>query len=474
MIAVKTFFKTISQTRLNPKIKSVRKGAKTQRNRKQLFFAALCSFASLREGFFHNESRVQKQALLICVLCAFVVSCSPPDQLKQAYPETVTFSVKNPAAIARQDAAIVFDLAALKTKAPEFNDKAFVVLHNARELPSQTIDRNNDGSVDAIVCVADFAANEAQALTVRYAKSGVLAREYPKRTQAELSHKVGGRFVNRKYEGGTFQNVQSLRVPPEHTDHSFYIRYEGPGWESDKIGYRFYLDWRNATDIFGKKTAAMVLQNVGQDGFDSYHAISDWGMDVLKVGESLGLGSLAMWHEGKAQRVAQTDSITCAITANGTVQARIQTKYFGWKAGGGVYDVISNLSINAGSRLTEHNVMIAGEPQNLCTGIVKLDSAVTLAAPESNAQWTYLATYGKQSLVPDQLGMAVLYRKSDLIEVAEDQHSRVVVLKPVEGRLTYYFLGAWEQEPGGITSPEAFAAYLDQTVAELNTPLVLE
>jgi hypothetical protein len=197
-------------------------------------------------------------------------------------------------------------------------------------------------------------------------------------------------------------------------------------------------------------------------------------MDVLKVGESLGIGSLALWHEGKAQRVAQTDSITCAIVSNGAVQSQIQTKYFGWKVGEGVYDVISNLSINAGSRLTKHTVMILGEPENLCTGIVKLDSTVTLAAPETNAGWTYLATYGKQSLVPDKLGMAVLYRKSDLLEVAEDQHSRVVVLRPIEDQLTYYFLGAWEQEPGGITNAEAFAAYLDQTVAELEAPLVIE
>jgi hypothetical protein len=263
-------------------------------------------------------------------------------------------------------------------------------------------------------------------------------------------------------------------VPPEHTDHSFYIRYEGPGWESDKVGYRFYLDWRNASDIFGKKTPDMVLQNVGQDGFDSYHEISDWGMDILKVGESLGIGSLAMWHEGKAQRVAQTDSITCAIIANGAVQSQIQTKYFGWKVGASVYNVISNLSITAGSRLTKHAVEISGAPENLCTGIVKLDSAVSLAAPESNAGWAYLATYGKQSLVPDKLGMAVLFRKADFIETNEDKHSHVVALKPASGRLTYYFLGAWEQEPNGIKTVEEFEAYLNQTIAELNAPVVIE
>jgi hypothetical protein len=200
----------------------------------------------------------------------------------------------------------------------------------------------------------------------------------------------------------------------------------------------------------------------------------DWGMDVLKVGESLGIGSLAMWLEGKALRIAQTDSITCAIVADGVVQSQIQTKYFGWKAGAGVHNVVSNLSITAGSRLTRHVVEIDGKPQNLCTGIVKLDSTELLSSGEAKDGWAYLATYGRQSLANDKLGMAVLYRKADLIETNADQHSHVVVLKPEHGRLTYYFLGAWEQEPGGIKTAAEFEAYLKQTVAELNSQLVID
>lgn len=411
-------------------------------------------------------------------IVAVLVGCSAKDEgsesLKKIYPESLALSAKNVEAWARRDAAIVLDVARLKTIAPEFNANAYVILANSKDLASQADDLDGDGSADQIISVADFAPNEVKKLTVHYAKSGKLMREYPKRTQAELSHKVGGRFVDRKYEGGTFENVRFLRVPPEHTDHSGYIRYEGPGWESDKIGYRFYLDWRNATDIFGKKTPNLVLQNVGQDGFDSYHAMLDWGMDVLKVGDALGIGTLAMWQEGKANRVAQTDSVTCAIVSNGAVYSQIQTKYYGWKIGPGSYDVVSNLSITAGSRLTKHVVEISGNPQNLCTGIVKLDSTKLLASPAASEGWVYWATYGKQSLANDKLGMAVLFQKNDLSEVTEDQFSHVVVLKPKNGRLTYYFLGAWEQEPNGVRTAEEFEAYLNQTVRELNSPIAID
>ena len=421
-----------------------------------------------------------KSLLTFCaaVLAASFCGCSTKNEgdndLKKTFSEMSAFSVRNTTNLARQDAEMVLEIEKIKTKAADFNDKAFVVLASGKELASQANDLDGDGNADQIIVVADFAPQETKTLTVRYAKSGALPREYPKRTQAELSHKVGGQFVDRKYQGGEFKNVQFLRVPPEHTDHSLYIRYEGPGWESDKIGYRFYLDWRNATDIFGKKTPDMVLQNVGLDGFDSYHAMLDWGMDVLKVGESLGIGSLAMWHEGKAQRVAQTDSITCATVANGAVQSEIQTKYFGWKVGEKFYNVVSSLSITAGSRLTMHSIRISGEPENLCTGIVKLDSTQLLSSPDTSTGWVYLATYGKQSLANDKLGMAVLYRKNDLIKLTEDQHSRIVVLKPQNGRVNYYFLGAWEQEPNGIKTAEEFENYLKQTAAELNSPIMID
>src|SRR6218665_1759251 len=111
-----------------------------------------------------------------------------------------------------------------------------------------------------------------------------------KQTYAELSIKEGGKWVGQKYEGGTFKNVTSLKVPKSHWDHSFFIRYEGPGWESSKIGYRLYLDWRNCIDLFGKVTDTMVLSKVGLDGFESYHHPSDWGMDILKAGKALGVG----------------------------------------------------------------------------------------------------------------------------------------------------------------------------------------
>jgi hypothetical protein len=411
--------------------------------------------------------------LFFCPLFIFVIlSCS--DSLVKEYPESIQLVLTNNLEQDRFDELIVLGIEKMKEKYPDFNPNAFLVLENGKELSSQANDLDQDGLKDEIVFVSDFSAKEQKTITIRYAESGNRTHSYVKRTQAELSHKVGGEFVNRKYEGGTFKNVEHLRVPPQHTDHSLYIRYEGPGWESDKIGYRFYLDWRNAVDIFGKIIPGMVLQDVGQDGFDSYHEMSSWGMDILKVGESLGIGSIGMWIQGRAERVSKTDSIFCTIVANGVVQSKIRTDYSGWKAGDRKYDLSSELTINAGSRLTRNDLSITGNPFNLCTGIVKHDSAHIIQSTDLPGEWQYLATYGRQSLANDMLGMVIFYRKQDIVEKTDDEQSWVVVLKPENDRLQYYFAAAWEKEPNGITSEADFVSYLNETVIRLDNPVRVE
>lgn len=418
------------------------------------------------------------QILLIAMIVS-MLGCSPEvnQQIKLEYPNAMNCQVRNETRLARNDEAVFFDVKQLQAIAPDFNPNAFVVLSNGLELPSCAIDPDGDGRADQIVAVMDFKAGETRRLSLRYATSGAKQRDYPQRTQAELSVKVGGQFVNRKYEGGTFQNVSFLRVPPEHTDHSFYIRYEGPGWESDKVGYRFYLDWRNAVDIFGKKVPAMVLQNVGLDGFDSYHQMSDWGADIFKVGESLGLGSIGTWYDNKAHRVAKTDSVTCAIIANGPVYSQIRTIYYGWQAGSQRVNLTADLSITAGSRLTRTDLTIEGELDNICTGLARHDSTTFFEKLPSQPQdWGYIALWGQQSLAgpEDELGIAVLFQGASMPQLAEDSLNHVVILKPENGQVRYNFLAAWDQEPEGITTQEAFVDYLNETVQRLNQPILFD
>ena len=289
------------------------------------------------------------------------------------------------------------------------------------------------------------------------------------KTYAELSIKEGGHWEGREYIDGTFKNVTELKVPGEHTDHSWFIRYEGPGWESSKIGYRMYLDWRNAIDIFGKVTDTMVLSKIGLDGFDSYHEKQSWGQDILKAGKGLGIGSIGRFVNKEVLHFNKVDS-TFAKVENEIGKSTVITDYYGWNTANESIDLHQVLSITPDVRYSKHSITPSKEIEGICTGIVK--HGVNYFTKESeNKKWGYIATYGIQTLaeVPDNLGMAIFYEVETVKEVTEWEHDHLLLFKPTTNEISFYFLGAWEQEKDGIKSEADFLTYLDGLLNELNT-----
>jgi hypothetical protein len=403
----------------------------------------------------------------ICFLRFTVTAQSTP-----SYSESFSVKVSNPLSADRSGVMVHIPADKLSGK---FNANAFAVFENNTEIPSQF--NKLDKDFPGIVFVLDkVKAKETKTLTVRYAKSGSVQHAYAKRTQAELSHKINGEWKDREYIGGTFKNVDYLRVPKEHKDHSWYIRYEGPGWESDQVGYRLYLDQRNAVDVFGKTVTEPVLQKVGLDGFDSYHELQPWGMDVLKVAKSLGVGSIGTLTGSGAMRIETTDSVTCRITENGDVYSSFLTRYLGWNTGATKVDLDSRISIHAGTRLTHNRITVKGTIDNIVTGVIKDDKAKPKLFTNKGDKSTfgYIATYGNQSLNNDNLGIVVFFNPSAFKEFTEDQFSHIVKLVPANGKIDYYYAGVWQLEPNGIKDEAGFWEYVQRTAKELAAPVKIE
>ncbi|MFY0481408.1 DUF4861 family protein [Flavobacterium sp. PLA-1-15] len=287
------------------------------------------------------------------------------------------------------------------------------------------------------------------------------------KTYAEISIKEGGKWNGRKYEGGTFKNVESLNVPANHTDHSWYIRYEGPGWESNKVGYRLYLDWRNAIDIYGKLTDTLVLPQVGQDGFDSYHKMDNWGADILKVAKGMGVGSIGRIINNEMYHFKEVEA-TNAKVSNHKDRSEVKVNYTGWKTNNQKTNLESNLTIFPDERYTKHIIQSSELLDGICTGIVKLNNLPVIEKVSENKKWGYIATYGEQTLFKDNLGMAVFYEVETAEKPFEGPHDHLIQFKPSKDKITFYFLGAWEKEPNGIKNKEEFIRYLDANLNKLN------
>lgn len=432
----------------------------------------------------------------LAVLCLFTISfataCSSLNKsqestsAKPANQPSANIVVTNPSNTQYSSTTIAVPFAALPVSS-EFGD-AISLLSGKQTIPTETIDRDGDGKKDIILALADIGPK--QSMTWKLNAGGVDAHstvKQTKRTQAEISVKEGGSWIphpnaegKKAYQGGTFVNVDSVTLPEYYTDHSKWIRYEGPGIESDQVAYRIYLDHRNGFDIFGKKVNELVLQNIGQDGYDSYHNMLSWGMDILKVGSSLGAGGFGYWDGKKLVSVSDTQGRSARIIENGNLYSSFAIDYDQWLVEGERQDLSALFSMQAGSRLVNTRIMLEKSLPNLAIGVVKHTGTEFLqSGMASESTYSYIGSWGKQSESGDHLGMAVIFKTQQFLKTVEDPTSYVALVQPEKddshSMLEYYFVTAWQGEHGkGISSKQEFVAYLQDEIKKLSQPLVID
>ena len=263
---------------------------------------------------------------------------------------------------------------------------------------------------------------------------------------------------------GSYQEVPSIEVPKDHVIHDKLFPIEGAGIESDRIGYRVYLDKRNAVDVFGKKQPGIVLNAIGQ-GNGSYHDESDWGMDFWHVGDSLGAGGLGVLDNGMARQLGDPQRIIATVEQPGPHYARLRIDDTGFTVGKRRFNLSAHYAIRAGSRLMEVSAAASrGTP--LVAGISKYpDTVLIRSAPKSG--WGYFGTWGRQSENgKDIVGMVLFYPVRLVTRTGDDGRSLYVVFQnPAKAR--YAAAAAWVKEGGGIVSEAQFREYVSQMAGQL-------
>ncbi len=346
-------------------------------------------------------------------------------------------------------------------------DTPVLIQIDGQTLSNQVIDSDKDGAPDSLLILADYPAKASIRINIRTPKHGQLALQYPPQTQAEMAMRIGGKLnADGVHTGGSYYPVQQMNLPPSHKIGDKLFKYEGFGWESDLMAYRFYFDERGLVDIFGKRIPDLVLARVGLDNSD-YHALGDWGMDVLKVGPSLGMGGAAAWRHGKVQHPAPA---TQAVTLhNGPLESSALLKQSGWLLDGKAVELSREFSIRAHSHLTHTHISSSQPMGELVIGIVK-HGVARLEYLDADSEWNYLATFGKQSLANDALGMVIFFRHRDLQQTTSDEFNELAILT-MNSRLDYYFGARWEGEAKPLHTPKDYLAYLEHMRAELNNPI---
>lgn len=397
-----------------------------------------------------------------------------------------TLTVTNPAALERKDELVVLSRKLLSAKIKLQQSTPYCILTGKAGAPVvlQFDDLDKDGQWDEAVFLYSFAPGEKAVFTLA-------ASQYPATTKAVVrahvrqKHKLGDNSFGLQVLNDTmpYNNLPTdfttQKLPPYLT--------EGPAWENDKVGFRKYFDIRNANDIWGKTTSRMVLDEVGADPSKIYHHFdSSWGMDILKVGKSLGAGALALQVNvnGKDSLVrfgSNVQQTTYQQIADGPVRAVFRISYNGWTIGALTpISITEEISIWGGQYFFQNKVAVSNLPAGaqLVTGVIDFYS--TGYHPLKSNGVAGLYTYGMQSENRDQLGLAVLTPAAQLDKTGAIATGNITnawgawMKLSLAGTATYRFYVAWEKTDALFASEKGFAHFLSDQATLYQKDVVVQ
>ncbi|MGQ8364967.1 DUF4861 family protein [Glaciecola sp. 1036] len=387
---------------------------------------------------------------IVILLSVLIFSCKDLEKTK-----SVHFVVKNPEQGAKMSQKVTLE-----------TDPKFIGWSVENHV-SEWVEKE-DGSMALEVMVALEPGTETS-LTLVPEESNT-----PDLAHAELSVRTNGKWEEREYkaQGFDFTPVTTFESPEQLTDHSYYLRYEGPGWENDLIGYRLYLDWRNAIDVFVKTDSELVLDQVGLDGYDSYHELADWGGDALKVGKSLGVGALGRVSGDAIMHFQHVENTRWDLDKNTKLQAGFTINYAGWRSAAEAddeVDVSTEYEIVARDPSSSIKVSLSRPIEGLVTGLVKHKGTEDIRLNLGN--WSVIGTWGKQNLLaPDaQLGMALFYQNDQVEKVSTSSIEHLLHFKSLK-EFEYLIFATWPGHPKGPQNQTEFEAQLNEKLRALAAP----
>lgn len=300
----------------------------------------------------------------------------------------------------------------------------------------------------------------ALALLLGSCESRETATEAPAQARAILKTQTGPFVVAEKDEVKTeYVNQIRLTVPQDLAPQNKWVMFEGPVLENELIAYRFYLDSRHRSDIYGKKVNSMVMDTVGW----TYHDIMDWGSDILKVGESLGIGSPAIWYQDSLYTLSNCTEKTIEVVQTNGPTASFRFTFAGLQIGADTLTITQLWSLSTGRPHSQVSLeVVKGKLPDgalFATGFVK-----HLPTAESGTEGNrfFIYNWGVQSIHEQQMGMGVVASTDYAPRVQDNALSHLLLFDNAPTGVTYEFVAAWENDVIGVKTADAFRTLILQ------------
>lgn len=399
----------------------------------------------------------------------------------QKTPQKIELELSNTTSVNLTDKAISIDRSQLSNLMDDTTYPLILSSHGDT-IPSQLNDLNGDEKWDELFFLIDLSANGIEKYSLQWVKS---KPKYIVKTSARFGKRTSATIP---VEPANSETLFAKDLPKSIG----FQRYQtdGPSWENDKVGFRHYLDGRNAKDLFGKMTSKMSPENVGinEEGAveDTYHVMSDWGRDILSVGNSVGIGGYGLMASDKLMRLGVTvdDSINnieetnFQIIAEGPMKSVLYYHYDNWKTNGRNYKVDETTSIWPGMYAYQNEVTFSGlqGDENLMIGLVNINNQNPPEEIAANDQWQVLLTHDMQTYDRKWwLGMALIVPRDQYLgyieapKTGELSNTFLAKLNVKNNKpVTYYAVAGWEMSDERFKDPEYFRKYVKDLVKQLS------
>ena len=381
------------------------------------------------------------------ISCVLIVISLSSFNLKE---DTITIKVKNTLKKERSNETVVLTKEFLKIK--DLTSLGIRDKKSGELQVTQTVDIDGDGVMDELLFQPKIAAKSKREYTI-------------------------------------FQISENQRPKTEDFCYSRFVpeRTDDYAWENNKVAFRTY----------GPRAQKMIEDNIkggtlssGIDGWlkrveypiinkwyekttkgiGSYHQDTGEGLDNFHVGDSRGIGGVAVKIDS-IYYISKNFTSWKTITT-GPIRTSFILTYADWDAAGNKITETKKISLDYGNYLSKFEIMVSGTKE-VSAGITLHDKKGKIG---SNFKEGWLAYW--EPLQDSEIGTGIVVPNKKLIGIENyltskpDLSNHYGTIKVEDNKAIYYAGFGWKKQ-GTFTSKETWESYLSLFAQKINNPLIV-
>lgn len=290
---------------------------------------------------------------------------------------------------------------------------------------------------------------------------------------------------NKKFE--LVLNTDTKAKEPVNYCYSRFVpeRTDDYAWENNKVAFRTYGPvaqkmtednvkggtLTSGIDAWLKRVDYPIINKWYEkysNGTGTYHKDTGEGLDNFHVGDSRGIGGIAV----KVDSVyyVSKNFISWKTITTGPIRTSFILTYADWDAAGNKITEVKHISLDYGNFLSKFEISISGT-KSISAGITLHDNN---GKTEANLKAGWIDYW--QPLDDSEVGTGIIFAKNtgisfeNYLNPKKDLCNLYVNLKVKKDKVVYYAGFGWKKQ-GEFTTKESWEKYLGQFATKINQPL---